>query len=71
MAVDFLIPILRILLKIQLLFTNFFEMLAILLIPAALCYTFGVMVNDKRQGWAILIAMFIIFIPFTCIRCYR
>ena len=44
--------------------TNFLEMLAILLIPAALCYTFGVMVNDKRQGWAILAAMFIIFIPF-------
>ena len=30
--------------------TNFLEMLAILLIPAALCYTFGMMVNDKRQG---------------------
>lgn len=44
--------------------TNFLEVLAILLIPAALCYTFGMMVNDKRQGWAILIAMLIIFIPF-------
>ena len=44
-------------------FTNFLEMLAILLIPAALCYTFGIMINDKRQGWAILIAMFIILIP--------
>lgn len=43
---------------------NFLEMLAILLIPSALCYTFGVMVNDKRQGWAILIAMLILFIPF-------
>ncbi|CEK10410.1 potassium-transporting ATPase subunit KdpA [Legionella hackeliae] len=43
--------------------TNFLEMLAILLIPAALCYTFGLMVNDKRQGWAILIAMTLIFIP--------
>ena len=38
-------------------FTNFLELLAIVLIPAALCYTFGVMVNDKRQGWALLIAM--------------
>ncbi len=47
--------------------SNFLEMLAILLIPAALCYTFGTMVNDKRQGWAILIAMFIIFIPFLTI----
>lgn len=43
--------------------SNFFEMLALLLIPAALCYTFGIMVQDKRQGWAILVAMFIIFIP--------
>ena len=47
--------------------TNFFEMLAILLIPAALCYTFGVMVKDKRQGWAILAAMYIIFVPFLAI----
>ena len=43
---------------------NFLETLAILLIPSALCYTFGVMVQDKRQGWAILAAMIIIFIPF-------
>lgn len=43
--------------------TNFLEMLAILLIPAAFCYTFGVMVKDTRQGWAILFAMFIIFVP--------
>jgi len=43
--------------------SNFLEMLAIVLIPAALCYTFGVIVNDKRQGWAILVAMYIIFIP--------
>ena len=45
--------------------TNFLEMLAILLIPAAFCYTFGLMVKDKRQGWTILAAMFIIFIPYT------
>ena len=43
--------------------TNFLEVLAILLIAAALCYTFGYMVKDRRQGWAILAAMFIIFIP--------
>ncbi|MBF0620109.1 MAG: potassium-transporting ATPase subunit KdpA [Candidatus Omnitrophica bacterium] len=42
---------------------NFLEMLAILLIPAALCYTFGFMVKDRRQGWAILAAMLIIFVP--------
>jgi K+-transporting ATPase ATPase A chain len=44
-------------------FSNFLEMLAILLIPAALCYTFGLMVNHKRQGWALLLAMLIIFVP--------
>jgi K+-transporting ATPase ATPase A chain len=42
--------------------TNFLEMLSILLIPAALCYTFGKMIGDTRQGWAILIAMTIIFL---------
>ncbi len=42
--------------------SNFLEMLAILLIPAALCYTYGDMVGDKRQGWAILTAMTIIFV---------
>lgn len=44
-------------------FSNFLEMLAILLIPAALCYTFGVMVGDRRQGWALLASMTIIFVP--------
>ena len=33
--------------------SNFLEMLSILLIPAALCYTFGKMVGDTRQGWAL------------------
>ena len=42
---------------------NFLEVLSILLISAALCYTFGYMVRDRRQGWAILAAMLIIFIP--------
>ncbi len=42
--------------------SNFVEMLSILLIPAALCYTFGKMVGDTRQGWAILAAMTIIFV---------
>ena len=35
----------------------------ILVIPAALCYTFGVMVGDTRQGWAVLAAMLVIFVP--------
>ena len=43
--------------------SNFLEMLAILLIPIALCYTFGSMVGDTRQGWALLAAMTIIFLP--------
>ncbi|WP_116810551.1 potassium-transporting ATPase subunit KdpA [Steroidobacter cummioxidans] len=43
--------------------TNFLEVLAILLIPAALCYTFGRMVKDTRQGWAVYAAMMIIFLP--------
>jgi len=43
-------------------FTNFLEMLAIILIPAALTYTFGRVVGDTRQGWAILAAMAILFV---------
>ncbi|HEY3344914.1 MAG TPA: potassium-transporting ATPase subunit KdpA, partial [Anaerolineaceae bacterium] len=45
-------------------FSNFVESLSILLIPAALCYTFGKMVGDTRQGWALLAAMSIILIVF-------
>ena len=44
--------------------SNFLEVLAILLIPAALCYTFGKMVGDTRQGWAILAAMTIVLVVF-------
>jgi K+-transporting ATPase ATPase A chain len=43
--------------------SNFIEMLAILLIPGGLCYTFGKMVGDTRQGWAILATMLLIFVP--------
>ncbi|MEN6605159.1 MAG: potassium-transporting ATPase subunit KdpA [Bryobacteraceae bacterium] len=42
---------------------NFLEMLSILLIPAALCYTFGRMLRDTRQGWALAAAMLVIFVP--------
>ena len=42
--------------------SNFLELLAILEISAALCYTFGVMVGDTRQGWAVLAAMTVIFV---------
>lgn len=44
-------------------FSNFVEMIAIFLIPGALCYTFGRMVGDRRQGWAILATMLVIFVP--------
>jgi len=43
--------------------SNFLEVLAILLLPAALCYTFGAMVGDRRQGWALLATMLVIFVP--------
>jgi K+-transporting ATPase ATPase A chain len=43
-------------------FTNFLEMFAILLISAALTYTYGLMVGDRRQGWTILGAMMALFI---------
>ena len=42
--------------------TNFLQMLAIFLIPAALCFTFGRMVGDTRQGWAVLAAMTLMFV---------
>lgn len=44
-------------------FTNLLEMIALLLIPSALCLTYGMMVRDKRQGWALLISMFLIYLP--------
>jgi K+-transporting ATPase ATPase A chain len=49
---------------------NFLEVLAILVISAALCYTFGKMVKDTRQGWAILAAMTAIFVVvlFLCVN---
>ena len=42
--------------------SNFLEMLLLVLIPAALCHTFGTMVGDTRQGWAILSAMTLVLI---------
>ncbi len=51
-------------------FSNFLEMLAILLIPAALCFMFGNMVGDKRQGWAILLSMGVLFAMFLTLAVY-
>jgi len=47
--------------------TNLLEMLAILLIPFALTYTFGRMVGDTRQGWVILAAMLILLVPLVLV----
>ncbi len=47
--------------------SNFVEMLSILAISGALCYTFGKMVGDTRQGWSLLIAMTIIFAAFLAV----
>ncbi len=44
--------------------TNLLEALAILLVPAGLCFTFGRMVNDPRQGWAVYAAMTALFVAF-------
>ncbi|MHB8921387.1 MAG: potassium-transporting ATPase subunit KdpA [Halothiobacillus sp.] len=50
--------------------TNFLAMLAMLLIPAALTFTFGRMVGDTRQGWAILGSMVLIFVGFLALAEY-
>ena len=42
--------------------TNFLQMLAIFLIPAALCFTFGRGVRDMRQGWTVLAVMTVLFV---------
>jgi len=42
--------------------SNFLQVLAILVIPAALCVTFGEMVGDRRQGWTVLAAMTAVFV---------
>ncbi len=47
--------------------TNFLSLLAILLIPASLVYTFGKMVKDTRQGWVLLTAMTVIFVIFMSV----
>ncbi|MFZ2301531.1 MAG: potassium-transporting ATPase subunit KdpA [Gallionella sp.] len=51
-------------------FSNFLAMLAIFIIPAGLCYTFGSMVGDTRQGWAILASMTILFVGFLTVAEY-
>lgn len=48
-------------------FSNLIEMLAIMLIPTALAYTFGNMVGDRRQGWAVLTAMMALLVSLTVV----
>jgi len=46
-------------------FSNFIEMLSILIIPASLTYTFGKMIGDTRQGWALFTVMIVLFLIMT------
>jgi K+-transporting ATPase ATPase A chain len=48
-------------------FSNFVQMLSILVIPAALTYTFGYLVGDRRQGWAVFAAVLVLLVPLLCI----
>ena len=48
--------------------SNFLQELAIFLIPAALCFVFGRMVGDRRQGWAILAAMLLLFVTAVAVE---
>jgi K+-transporting ATPase ATPase A chain len=50
---------------------NFFEMLGMILIAAALTYTFGRMVKDSRQGWAVFAAMAILFVSMVAVAVYN
>ena len=50
--------------------SNFIQIISIFLIPAALCFTFGRMVGDKRQGWVVLVTMLLIFLVVTCAILY-
>jgi K+-transporting ATPase ATPase A chain len=45
--------------------SNFLESLAILLVSGGLCFTFGEMVGDRRQGWAVFAAMALLFVAFA------
>jgi potassium-transporting ATPase potassium-binding subunit len=48
-------------------FADLLEMLSILLVAASLCVTFGHMVGDRRQGWAMLAAMTVLFVAFLAV----
>lgn len=50
--------------------TNLLQMISILLLPVALLYTFGLMAGDKRQGWALLAAVMLLFGAAVIAACY-
>lgn len=50
-------------------FTNFIQMLLIFIIPAALCFCFGRMVSDARQGWTIYAVMSALFVTAVVLLC--
>ncbi|MFZ5831161.1 MAG: potassium-transporting ATPase subunit KdpA [Planctomycetota bacterium] len=50
--------------------SNLLEMIALLLIPGALCYTFGEMVGDRRQGWAVLAAMTVVLVAMIALAAF-
>ena len=50
--------------------SNLLELLSIVLIPAALCFTFGTLVKDRRQGWVVLGAMLAVFVPLLVLTAY-
>ena len=47
--------------------SNFVELLSIILIPAALTYTYGRMVGRQREGWAIFAAMLVVWVAFIAV----
>lgn len=47
--------------------TNFIDILCMMLLPTALVYAFGIMIKNKKQGWAIFAAMMIMFLTFLTI----
>ncbi len=47
--------------------SNFLQMVAMFLIPAAFCFAFGRLVGDMRQGWSIFAAMTVIFVALACV----
>ena len=44
--------------------SNYLQIITILLLPAAIAYAFGVMAGDRRQGWMLVAAMSVLFLPF-------